>query len=195
MVFDGRDAGHIYLPAHAADPHATALLLRPRFDRDLGPSALQDIFRRVAPDPQVFEAIPLGEMRSAQMYPIRAAAWIGSMLGGIALVLSVSGLYGVLSYTLTQRTREIGIRMALGATAAAVVRLLMGQSARLAGIGAAIGLVCAFSVLKVLSSPFTFRRFRCWTAWHSPVASPSSRRRRPSPRITRPAARPAWIRP
>jgi predicted permease len=152
LLFDGRDAGHIYLPTHAGDPHAIALLMRPRSGRELSPSALQEIFRKAAPDPQVFEAIPLGDMRDAQMYPIRAASWIGSILGAIALMLSVSGLYGVLSYTLTQRTREIGIRMALGATAAAVVRLLMGQSARLAGIGAAIGLVFAFSVLKVLSS-------------------------------------------
>ena len=152
MVFDGRDAGHIYLPTHAGDPQATAVLVRPRSDRDLGLPALQDIFRRAGPDPQVFEAIPLGEMRDAQMYPIRAASWIGSILGAIALVLSVTGLYGVLSYTLTQRTREIGIRMALGATAAAVVRLLMGQSARLVGFGAAIGLVFTFSALEVLGS-------------------------------------------
>jgi predicted permease len=152
FVFDGQDAGHIYLPAHAGDSHVMALLMRPRSDRELGPSALQDVFRKVAPDPQVFEALPLGEMRAAQMYPLRAASWIGSLLGAIALVLSVSGLYGVLSYTLTQRTREIGIRMALGATAAVVVRLVMRQSARLAGIGAAIGLVVSFSVLKLLSS-------------------------------------------
>jgi ABC-type antimicrobial peptide transport system permease subunit len=119
---------------------------------------LQEVFRRVAPDPQVFEVVPLGEMRAAQMYPLRAASWIGTLLAAIALVLSVTGLYGVLSYTLTQRTREIGIRMALGATAAAVVRLVMGQSARLAGIGAAIGLVMAFSALKVLSSAIHMSR-------------------------------------
>jgi hypothetical protein len=158
MVFDGQDAGHIYLPAHAGDPHVYALLMRPRADRELGPSALQDVFRKVAPDPQVFEALPLGDMRAAQMYPIRAASWIGSLLGAIALALSVSGLYGVLSYTLTQRTREIGIRMALGATGAAVVRLVMGQSGRLAGIGAAVGLAVAFSVLKVLSSAIHMSR-------------------------------------
>ncbi len=91
-------------------------------------------------------------MRAAQMYPLRAASWIGSILAGIALVLSVSGLYGVLSYTLTQRTREIGIRMALGATAAAVVRLVMGQSVRVAGTGAALGLAVAFAILKFLGS-------------------------------------------
>jgi predicted permease len=158
MIFDGQDAGHIYLPMHPADPHATALLLRFRPDRNLGPSALQEVFRRVAPDPQVFEMLPLGDMRAAQMYPLRAASWIGTLLAAIALVLSVTGLYGVLSYTLMQRTREIGIRMALGATAAAVVRLVMGQSARLAGIGAAIGLAVAFGVLKVLSSAIQMSR-------------------------------------
>ena len=84
--------------------------------------------------------VPLDEMRDTQMYPLRAAAWIGGMLGAIALVLSISGLYGVLSYMLSQRTREIGIRMALGATAGAVVRLVVRQSARLAGVGARVGL-------------------------------------------------------
>jgi predicted permease len=152
LMVDGRDAGHIYLPMSAADPHAIALLVRPRGERDLGPEALHEIFRRVSPDPQVFEALPLADIKATQTYPFRAAAWIGSLLGAIALVLSIAGLYGVLAFTLGQRTREIGIRMALGATAGAVVRLVMRQSARLAGIGALIGLAVAFTVLKVLSA-------------------------------------------
>jgi ABC-type antimicrobial peptide transport system permease subunit len=100
----------------------------------------------------VFEAVPLADMRAAQMYPLRAASWVGSLLGAIALLLSVSGLYGVLSYTLTQRTREIGIRMALGATASAVVRLVMSQSAKLAGIGVVLGLAAALALLIALNS-------------------------------------------
>ncbi len=158
FILDGHDAGHIYLPTHAADAHAIALLLRPRSDRDLGPAAMQEIFRQVAPDPQIFEVLPLGDMREAQMYPVYAASWIGTLLAGMALVLSVSGLYGVLSYTLTQRTREIGIRMALGATAAAVVGLVMRQSARLAGVGAVIGVAVSFVVLKLLSSAIQLPR-------------------------------------
>jgi ABC-type antimicrobial peptide transport system permease subunit len=82
---------------------------------------------------------------------------VGSLLGAVALVLSVSGLYGVLTYMLNQRTKEIGIRMALGATAGAVVRLVLRQSTRLAGIGALAGGVVAFAAMKALSAAITLR--------------------------------------
>jgi len=152
LIFTGPDTGHIYLPTHAAGPHATAVLVRERAGAPLTPSALQDIFRRVASDPQTFEAVPLEEMRGLQMYPVLAASWVGSLLGGIALALSISGLYGVLSYALSQRTAEIGIRMALGATARAVVGLVMRQSLRLAAIGATVGVVVTFLVLTTLNA-------------------------------------------
>jgi hypothetical protein len=128
MMVVGRDAGHIYLPIDPADVHATAVLVRGRTERDLGAEALQEIFRQAAPDPQMFEALPLGDMRDLQMYPLLAASWVGSLLGAVALLLSVSGLYGVLTYALSQRRKEIGIRMALGATARAVVGLVVKQS-------------------------------------------------------------------
>ena len=97
------------------------------------------------------------EIRDAQMYPLRAGAWVGAMLAGVALVLSVSGLYGVLSYTLAQRRREIGIRMALGAPARAVVALVMRQSARMTAFGIAIGGSLAFAALTALASVVTLR--------------------------------------
>jgi predicted permease len=157
LIVDGRDANHMYLPAHARDPHASALLMRPRSAGDFRPDAVSEMFRRTGADPERFEVLPLEEMRETQMYPLRAAAWIGGLLGAIALVLSISGLYGVLSYTLSQRTREIGIRMALGATAGAVVALVMRQSVRLAGVGALVGLAIAFAALKALSSVVTLQ--------------------------------------
>jgi predicted permease len=152
MLVMGRDAGHIYLPMTPANPHATAILVRGRTDRELGADAMQEIFRRVVPDPQVFEALPLGELRDLQMYPLLAAGWVGSLLGAVALVLSVTGLYGVLTYAISQRRKEIGIRMALGATAGAVVRLVLTQSTRLAGIGALIGTAGTFAVLTMLNT-------------------------------------------
>ena len=84
------------------------------------------------------------------MFPLMVASSIGLVFSGIALALSVSGLYGVVTHSLSQRTREIGIRMALGASSIAVVRLLMTQSARLVAIGAGVGLIVSFSVMAIL---------------------------------------------
>jgi macrolide transport system ATP-binding/permease protein len=152
MIVDGPEAGHIYLPTGPGSRHASALLARGRAPRDLAPEALQGILTRAASNPEVFEAVPLEEVRTLQVYPFMAASWIGSLLGAIALALSVSGLFGVLTYTLTQRSREIGIRIALGATAGAVVGLVMRQTAWLAGAGALAGLAGAFACLKILAS-------------------------------------------
>jgi predicted permease len=157
MLISGYDIGHIYLPTSATHSQATAIMVRGRTERDLGPEALQEIFKRAVPDVQVLEAIPLGDLRDLQIYPLLAASWVGSLLGAVALVLSVSGLYGVLVYMLNQRTKEIGIRMALGATAGAIVQLVLRQSTRLAGIGALLGAIVALAAMKALSAAITLR--------------------------------------
>ena len=113
---------------------------------------LQTILQRAHPDPMAFEAMALEQMLALQIYPLRAASWVGFVVTVLAVILSVSGLYGVMTFTLSQRTREIGIRMALGATPVAVVRLVMAQSARVAAIGAVIGAVITFSALRLLST-------------------------------------------
>ena len=79
------------------------------------------------------------------------------MLAAVALVLSVAGLYGVLSFTIGQRTREIGIRMALGATGTSVVQLVVRYSMRLAGVGASVGVLAAFVALSLLSTAIRLR--------------------------------------
>ena len=157
MLMDGPDRGHIYLPADENHPHAIALLAAGRDAREPGPEALHQLFRQAAPDADVFEAIPLDEMRALQMYPLRAASTIGWLLAVVAIVLSVSGLYGVLSYTFSRRTREIGIRIALGADASAVVRLVMLQSARLVALGALTGGLAAFGALAAVNAAVQLR--------------------------------------
>jgi putative ABC transport system permease protein len=150
LIYEGRDAAHLYLPTSPDGPHAKSLLVRARSLHDLRPDALQTLLQKVHPNLLAFETLTLDEALALQMFPLMVASWIGLVLSGIALALSVSGLYGVVSYSLSQRTKEIGIRMALGATSAGVVRLLMTQSARLVAIGAGAGLAASFALMAIL---------------------------------------------
>ena len=152
FVYEGKEPAQIYLPTDVSGTRVAALLVRPRMGVDVPPEGLRSTLLQVHSDPLKFEAMRLGDMVTVQMFPLRLASWIGSILGGIALALSVSGLYGVLTFLLNQRAHEIAIRMALGAAAAAVVRLVMRQSVRLAGAGAVAGLLFAFAIMKLLST-------------------------------------------
>ena len=155
LVYEGRDRAHLYLPTSPAALHAKSLLVRGRSPQDLRPEALQLLLQKVHPNLLAFDAMPLGEALAIQMFPLMVASWIGLVLSGVALALSVSGLYGVVTHSVSQRTREVGIRMALGATSAAVVRLLMTQSGRLVAVGAGVGLIVSLALLSILRAVIT----------------------------------------
>jgi predicted permease len=86
------------------------------------------------------------------LFPARAAGLLLGVFGLLALSLALVGLYGVMSYSVAQRTREIGVRMALGARRVDVLRLIVGQGLRLTVTGMAIGLLASIAVARVLSS-------------------------------------------
>jgi ABC-type antimicrobial peptide transport system permease subunit len=83
---------------------------------------------------------------------MQIAAGVVGTFGILGLVLAAVGLYGVLSYTVSQRSREIGLRMALGATWFDTIRLILGRSLMLTSMGVAIGLAGAFAVTRLAAS-------------------------------------------
>ena len=104
------------------------------------------------PDVVFTEDVAATEAVETTMAPTRVGAVLMAALGGLALLLAAVGLYGVIAYSVSLRTREVGIRMALGAERSQVLRMVLGQGARLALAGVALGTVASLGVGTVLGS-------------------------------------------
>jgi len=96
--------------------------------------------------------MPLAEYIGASLYPIKVAAILLGALGAWCLALAALGLYGVMAYTVSQRTHEVGIRMALGARPAEVLRLVVGQAMVLVAGGLVAGAAAAAGLTRLVSS-------------------------------------------
>ena len=94
----------------------------------------------------------MSDYMKVPLFPARFTGVLLAAFGGLALALAMVGLYGVIAYSVAQRTREIGIRVALGANRRDVLRLVVGQGLKLTLIGAAIGIGAAFAVTRMIQS-------------------------------------------
>ncbi len=104
------------------------------------------------PNLPVIHAQTLAESTAIGLLPQRLAAWIAGSVGTIGLLLAALGLYGLTAFAVAQRTREIAVRMALGASRESVLSLVLRQSGRLALVGTLVGLALAAAVSQLLES-------------------------------------------
>jgi putative ABC transport system permease protein len=107
---------------------------------------------RVDPSLPITDVRVFDEYRAGSLAGARFTALLLSIFGAVALILTSVGIYGVIAYSVSQRTNEIGIRIALGAAQSNIFRLVVGQAMLLVAISIAIGLLGAFTATRFLSS-------------------------------------------
>ena len=156
-LFEKEASGGIYLPFARGFQSDVSFFVRFRSLAPGNEASTADLLRRSVHD--VDPSIPILSLRTfaqhldsnLDLWLVRAGAALFSIFGGLALGLAVVGLYGVKAYSVARRTREIGIRMALGAKPAAVLRLIIGEGLIMLVSGIALGLFLAAATGKILS--------------------------------------------
>jgi predicted permease len=137
----------VYLPTDAFAPRTT-LIVRAQGDPDV---VRTQLFERLTPiDPAIEDIMTFRMIARVEAYILNVAFWITAGLAALALVLTLSGLFSVLSYVVAQRTKEIGVRIALGATRQSVSRLMVVDLLRQVALGLAAGTALAVAVATML---------------------------------------------
>lgn len=148
---DERPTPQVYAPFTTRAPRSLTILVRTRSASATAP-ALRAMVRAADPGVPLGEIVGLDEVLRRSLWQQRLFGGMFTAFAAIALLLAVTGVYGVMSYSVTQRKHEIGVRMALGAGAGRVLRLVVGRGSVLAVMGLALGTLGALALTRVLAS-------------------------------------------
>ena len=142
----------LYFPFEQNPTLSTTLFIRTAGDPAKSLTSLQAALRSVEPKTVFIESISLGDVAAESVRTTKLVLWLLTVFAATALALAAIGIYGVMSYVVRQRTREIGTRIALGATQRNIVWLIMRQGAVIAASGAGAGLLVGIVAARSLSS-------------------------------------------
>jgi putative ABC transport system permease protein len=142
----------IYVPFRQDVPSHMYLVVKSAMDPGALTSAIRAAVREIDKDQAIFGISTMDQLIVNSVSTRRITLILLGLFSTLALVLAAIGIYGVISYSVAQRTHEIGTRMALGAQKADVLRMVLAQGARIAGAGVAIGLAASLGLTRLLAN-------------------------------------------
>jgi predicted permease len=149
---ESRPGWQMYLSSSQNSPDGAELVVRTKLPPDVLASSVMSTLRELNPGQPATEFRTIQQLVDHAISPRRFFVWLVSLFAALGLILASLGIYGVISYSVSRQTQEIGIRMALGATANRVQFSVISRTLRLALAGIAIGTVASFIVAKAIAS-------------------------------------------
>jgi len=148
---DSEPRAELFMPAWQNPLNGMALVVRTASDPNLFVDTIRREVQAIDAEQPIFDSSAMTDVVARSVFLPRISMVLLAAFAGTALLLAVVGIYGVVSYAVTQRTRELGVRMALGADAGHTLRLVLGKSMLLVGGGTLCGLVVSFAVTRAIS--------------------------------------------